>query len=46
MKNQTIKENFPKEKPDNWWYRIYLAVVLTTILVISALWAFSHYFSK
>jgi hypothetical protein len=34
-----------EEKPDAWWYRIYAAVIATTVLVIAALWAFSRYFS-
>ncbi len=35
-----------EELPDAWWYRVYLAVIITTILVIAALWAFSLYFSN
>jgi hypothetical protein len=42
--NQT-EENLPGEKPDAFWYRVYAAVVATTVLVITALWAFSRYFS-
>jgi hypothetical protein len=34
------------ELPDSWWHRVYLGVIITTILVISALWAFSRYFSS
>ncbi len=34
-----------EEKPDSFWHRVYLAVVVATILVITALWAFSRYFS-
>jgi len=34
------------EKPNAFWYRVYAAVIAVTILVISALWAFSQYFSK
>jgi hypothetical protein len=33
------------ETPDEWWYRIYFAVIVVTILVILALWSFSVYFS-
>ncbi|MGB5013756.1 MAG: hypothetical protein WBO68_06965 [Pyrinomonadaceae bacterium] len=33
------------EMPDRFWKKIYLAVVVTTIVVITALWAFSQYFS-
>ncbi len=39
-KNQTVGE-----KPFAFWNRVYFAVVITTIVVISALWAFSRYFS-
>jgi hypothetical protein len=35
-----------EELPDSWWYRVYLGVIITTILVISALWAFSRFFSS
>jgi hypothetical protein len=35
-----------EELPDAWWYRVYLAVVITTVLVISALWTFTRYFSS
>ena len=33
------------EKPDAWWYPVYFAVIIITILVILALWSFSVYFS-
>jgi len=35
-----------KEKPGAWWNRVYLAVVVTTVSVIAALWMFSYYFSR
>jgi hypothetical protein len=38
-------ENPSAEKPDAFWYRVYAAVIVTTVLVIAALWAFSRYFS-
>jgi hypothetical protein len=45
-----VEENQPlepvEELPDSWWYRVYFAVIITTILVISGLWAFSRYFSS
>lgn len=34
-----------EELPDAWWYRVYIAVVIVTVLVISALWGFTRYFS-
>ena len=43
------EENGQKDKveelPDAWWYRVYFAVIITTIFVISLLWAFSRYFA-
>jgi len=35
-----------EELPDSWWYRVYLAVIITTIIVISVLGAFSRFFSS
>lgn len=35
-----------KELPDAWWHKIYVAVIVSTVVVISALWAFSKYFSS
>jgi len=35
-----------EELPDKWWYKVYVAVIITTVLVITALWAFSKYFSS
>jgi hypothetical protein len=34
-----------EELPDDWWHRVYLAVIVTTVVAISALWAFSRHFS-
>jgi len=34
-----------QEKPNEFWNRVYFAVMITTVLVIAALWAFSRYFS-
>jgi hypothetical protein len=39
------KENV-EELPDSWWYRVYLGVIITTVVVISALGLFSKYFSS
>ncbi len=33
------------ELPDDWWYRVYLGVIITNILVIAALGTFTRYFS-
>lgn len=34
------------ERPDSFWHRVYAAVVGVTFVVITALWAFSKYFSS
>jgi hypothetical protein len=41
MKN----ENLVQEKPDSFWRKVYLAVVIMTVVVVTLLWAFSRYFS-
>ena len=33
------------EKPDSFWRPVYIAVIVTTVVVITLLWAFSRYFS-
>ena len=33
------------EKPSGFWYKVYAAAVVSTIVVVAALWAFSRYFS-
>jgi hypothetical protein len=43
-KDPEVKTNV--ELPDSWWYKVYAAVILTTIVVITLLWAFSRYFSN
>jgi hypothetical protein len=32
-------------RPDFFWRRVYIAVIVTTFIVITALWSFSRYFS-
>lgn len=39
------KDVIPEEKPASFWRRVYIAVVITTFVVITLLWAFSRYFS-
>lgn len=47
MGSHAAKKPEPVEElPDSWWHKVYVAVVITTIVVISALWAFSRYFSS
>jgi len=41
--NQQIE--IVEELPDSWWYRVYLAAIITTIIVISALGTFTRHFS-
>ena len=42
-KNEEIES--VEELPDDWWYRVYLAVMVMTVVVLTSLWAFSRYFS-
>ncbi len=47
MNAEKIKEiDNAQELPDAWWYRVYLAVIITTVVVISALGFFTNYFSR
>ncbi|MDQ3714148.1 MAG: hypothetical protein M3388_18285 [Acidobacteriota bacterium] len=47
MKSENVEQiEVVEELPDSWWYRVYLGVIITTVLVISALWAFSRFFSS
>ena len=39
------REIVPEEKPDSFWGQVYVAVLATTFVVITLLWAFSRYFS-
>jgi len=39
-------ERTPIEKPASFWNRVYVAVVITTAVVIAGLWAFSYCFSR
>jgi hypothetical protein len=40
------KQENVEELPDSWWYRVYAAVIVTTIVVITGLGIFTHYFSS
>ena len=35
-----------EEKPNTFWNKVYVAVVITTFVVITSMWAFSRYFSS
>ena len=39
------EDKLPTERPDAFWRRVYLAVVVNTVIVVTLLWAFSRYFS-
>lgn len=43
---EIIEDKKVEELPDEWWYRVYLGVIITTIIVILSLGAFSGYFSS
>ncbi|MGI9107847.1 MAG: hypothetical protein ACR2G4_16550 [Pyrinomonadaceae bacterium] len=34
-----------EERDDAWWYRVYVAVIVVAILMITGLWIFSRVFS-
>jgi hypothetical protein len=42
-----MEEEIPivEERPNAFWNRVYIAVVATTVVVVTLLWAFSKYFS-
>ena len=47
MNSEKIKQTETVEElPDAWWYRVYLAVIITTIIVIAVLGIFTAYFSS
>jgi len=46
MKHTTKPEEPPVEMPDSWWYKVYFAVIVTTVVVIGLLQAFTYYFSS
>jgi hypothetical protein len=47
MKNNEMnREEKVEELPESWWNRVYIAVIITTILVITALGLFTKYFSS
>lgn len=43
--HETTKADPTEELPDSWWHKIYVAVIIATVVVIALLWAFSRYFS-
>lgn len=45
MQPETENKTDVNELPDAWWHRVYWAVVITTIVIITALGLFTKYFS-
>ncbi|MEK7854863.1 MAG: hypothetical protein AAB288_02150 [Acidobacteriota bacterium] len=45
MKESEYKEEVAG-RSDEFWRRVYLAVFAVTFVVVTALWAFSRYFSS
>ena len=43
---RNTEEKITAEKPNAFWNRVYLAVIVFTVLVIAALRLFSFYFSN
>ena len=39
-----MNKEFPDERSNEFWRKIYLGVIATTFVVVTALWAFSQYF--
>jgi len=46
MKEDLEKREMIEGKPDSYWYRVYTAVFIFMVFVISALAYFSWHFSK
>ncbi len=44
--DKKIETPISQELPDDWWYRVYAAVIVTTIIVITILGIFTRYFSN
>jgi hypothetical protein len=40
-----MTNNGKTQRPESFWRRVYIAVIVTTVVVVTALWAFSRYFS-
>lgn len=45
LKVMEDEKQISEERPSKFWNRVYAAVVVTTIVVVTLLWAFSRYFS-
>ncbi len=43
--NMKHADDVIEERPTRFWNRVYAAVILTTVVVVTLLWAFSRYFS-
>jgi hypothetical protein len=42
---QMEEDKITAERPNSFWNPVYAAVVATTVVVVTLLWAFSRYFS-
>ena len=45
LKDMEDEKQISEERPSSFWNRVYVAVVVTTVVVVTLLWAFSRYFS-
>ena len=44
IRSQALTMNHPEEQEYPYWNRVYLAVIIVTIIVIAAMWLFSKSF--
>lgn len=44
--NDSLNNIEIEDRPDSFWRRVYIAVIVVTFVVITLLWAFSKYFSS
>jgi len=45
LENPKHKETLTEELPDSWWFRVYVGVIATTVVVVILLWVFTQIFS-
>jgi hypothetical protein len=41
-----MRENGSEKNSERFWLKVYVGVIVNTIVVVTALWAFSRYFSN
>lgn len=44
-KEMNQQEKNTEELPDSWWHKVYVGVIVTTIVVVLLLWSFTEIFS-